>query len=277
MTKEIMRELARPFPPKYVHDNPSPGGGGFGRGTYVKHHVVNQRLIHVLGQPPSFTVVEIVRGQVDAKPPNERGKTERARKGHPALDNAIVGVIARMQIVSDELNVIVDEAGDCEEPHNWDSDGERLKDAMSDAYKRCAMRLGCGLHLWSGEEYFLFDKLTEESAVPPTAEAGKGGSRMIGLSDSPPPAEPTEPMISPGQVIAVNMRLGKLGVKHEDRHKKVGEYIGHEIASTKDLTLNEATRVINYLSDALVAKQRQEEWEAQGKADKEKQEKEKNG
>jgi hypothetical protein len=62
--------------------------------------------------------------------------------------------------------VVVEEVGDCEQPHNWDSDGQRLKDAFSDAYKRCAMRLGCGLHLWSQDEYFLHDELTKNSAGP---------------------------------------------------------------------------------------------------------------
>jgi hypothetical protein len=34
-----------------------------------------------------------------------------------------------------------------------------MKDAMSDAYKRCAMRLGVGLHLWAQEHYYLGEKL----------------------------------------------------------------------------------------------------------------------
>jgi hypothetical protein len=33
-----------------------------------------------------------------------------------------------------------------------------LKDAASDAFKRCAMRVGVGLHLWTKEgEYFLYN------------------------------------------------------------------------------------------------------------------------
>ena len=152
-----MQELARPFPDKYVHTNPSGGG------SYVKHHVVEQRLIQVLGIPPRFTKVEIIFGDVAAIAPNPNGNSKRAKEGRPELKNVIVAVVCRMGAVIDDEQAVVEEAGDCESPHNWDTDGQRLKDAMSDAYKRCAMRLGCGLHLWSQDEYFLFDKLSEKS------------------------------------------------------------------------------------------------------------------
>jgi hypothetical protein len=52
--------------------------------------------------------------------------------------------------------------GDCEQPHNWDTDGARLKDAMSDAYKRCAMRLGVGLHLWAQDAFYLGEKMLKQ-------------------------------------------------------------------------------------------------------------------
>jgi hypothetical protein len=42
-----------------------------------------------------------------------------------------------------------------------DGDGERLKHAASDALKRCAMRLGLGLHIWAQGSYFL-DKALEK-------------------------------------------------------------------------------------------------------------------
>ena len=56
-------------------------------------------------------------------------------------------------------------------PTNWRTDGARLKDAVSDAIKRCAMAIGVGLHLWSQfegkSEYFLDKQL--EKTVPVTA------------------------------------------------------------------------------------------------------------
>ena len=58
------------------------------------------------------------------------------------------------------------EAGDVEKPDNWKTNGARMKDAMSDAIKRCAMALGVGLHLWSQmkgkDEYFLDKQLEKE-------------------------------------------------------------------------------------------------------------------
>lgn len=168
MTRDaIMAQLSQPFPDGFVHKNPSGGG------SYVKHHVVNQRLIQVFGRPPNFERVEIIFGDVDAIEPNPDGKSERAKKGRPALKGVVVGVVARLSIAVDGEPWIAEEAGDCEDPHNWTTDGQRLKDAMSDAYKRCAMRWGCGLHLWSQNEYFLFDQLSGEARPSqPTSKAG---------------------------------------------------------------------------------------------------------
>lgn len=61
----------------------------------------------------------------------------------------------------------VTEVGDCEIPGNWPHDGARMKDAMSDAIKRCAMRFGVAIHLWSQNEFYLdraIAKTLEEKA-----------------------------------------------------------------------------------------------------------------
>lgn len=144
--------LLFPFPAKVIKKNPSGGG------EYVKHSTVEQRLLDVLG-PVDFRLVEIVRGDVPEIAPNPKGTSDRAKKGAPALSGAVVGVVARMVAEIDGRTVTVEEAGDCEAPHNWSHDGARMKDAMSDAYKRCAMRLGVALHLWSQEHFYLSEKL----------------------------------------------------------------------------------------------------------------------
>jgi hypothetical protein len=174
---DMMRKLAEPFPDSLVHKNPSGGG------SYIKHHVINQRLIQVLGVPPSFEKVEVIFGDVAAIPPNPQGKSQRAKDGAEALRNVIVAVVARLTVEIDGRKVIVEEAGDCEEPHNWKTDGQRLKDAMSDAYKRCAMRLGCGLHLWSQDEYFLYSKLQEGGSLAggtPASSSPKTSGEVAG-------------------------------------------------------------------------------------------------
>lgn len=147
-----LRKLAQPFDAKYVHSNPSGGG------TYVKHHVIVQRMLMVVG-PYDFGLVEVVRGDVAAIPPNPKGNSARAKAGAPALTFVVVGAVCRLSVTVDGRTVTVEDVGDCEQPHNWPHDGARLKDAMSDAIKRCAARVGLGLHLWSQDEYFLAEAL----------------------------------------------------------------------------------------------------------------------
>lgn len=152
-----LRDLALPFPPRVIKNNPSGGG------TYVSHHLYAQRLLLHLGGY-SFERVDIVRGHVDAKPPDPDGKSKKARDGSPALTDAIVGVVCRLTVVVDGLTMVIEDVGDCESPHNWDTDGKRLKDAMSDALKRCCARIGLGTHLYAKTpaEYFLANALKEQ-------------------------------------------------------------------------------------------------------------------
>ena len=148
--------LVRPFPDAAIQTNPSGGG------SYVAHPVVEQRLLTVLGYPPDTRCVQIIRGHVAAIEPNPNGKSRRAKNGAPALTDAVVAVVLEMRCTIDGQPVIVQEVGDCEQPHNWDTDGARLKDAMSDAYKRCAMRLGVGLHLWAQDAFYLGAKMLKQ-------------------------------------------------------------------------------------------------------------------
>lgn len=131
MSRPQLARLAQPFPSRLVHQAP----GGYG--DYVAHHAVTQKLLAVL-DCYSFEMVEVVRGDHD-------------KAGH----NVVVGVVCRMVADIDGHSYSVTEVGDCENPSNWKHDGARLKDAMSDAFKRCAMRLGVGLHLWAGDDFFL--------------------------------------------------------------------------------------------------------------------------
>lgn len=148
--------LLHPFPSHLIERKPGSGGG-----DYVAHPIVEQRILDVLG-PVDFEVVQVVRGYVPAK---------GGEKPKPALENAVVGVVCRMRAEIDGREVTVEEAGDVESPHNPEQDGARLKNAVSDAYKRCAMRLGVGLHLWAGDDFYLGEKLIEQDR-----ERAGGGS-----------------------------------------------------------------------------------------------------
>jgi hypothetical protein len=139
-------ELARRFPDGFVERKDG--------NDYVAHHVVNQRLLSIVG-PFDFELVEVVRGDVAAVAPDPQGRSRRAKAGTPALHNVVVGGVWRLTCTIDGRRVRVEEVGDVGDVHNWAHDGARLKDAASDSLKRCAMRLGLGLHLWAQEHYFL--------------------------------------------------------------------------------------------------------------------------
>lgn len=165
-----LERFAKPFPDRFVRKNPSGGG------EYVTHSVVNEKLLAVLG-PFDYELVEVIRGDVPGSEPNPNAQSARGRAGTPALTGAVVGVVCRLSCSIDGRPTRVEEVGDCEQPHNWPHDGARLKDAMSDALKRCAMRLGCGLHLWSQAEFTLSKQL--ESRGQGAGSDGKVGPPAV--------------------------------------------------------------------------------------------------
>ena len=118
-------ELSRPFPDALIRQKP----GKFAA-SYVEHSVVSQRLLEVVG-PPTFRVDEPITNP----------------------DGVIVGCLATLEAKVDGEWVAVTEVGDVEHPSS--NNGSNLKNAASDALKRCAMRLGVGLHLWSQDNYYL--------------------------------------------------------------------------------------------------------------------------
>ncbi len=157
MSREQFTDLARPFPKRLIHP-PAPGAYG----DYVAHHVVTQKILAVVG-PFDTEVTQVIRGHVPGIAPNPNGNSKRAKDGRPALDDAVVGVLGKMTLTIDGEAHTVEEAGDVGDPHNWAHDGQRLKDAMSDLTKRCAMRFGVGLHMWTGDDpYFLHDYLLKQ-------------------------------------------------------------------------------------------------------------------
>ncbi len=143
--KVILQELAKPFPQKYIHNNPT------GFGEYIQHSVIRQRLLSVLG-PYEQRVIQVFKEEMTDK----QGKVK----------TVTTGVVLEMTFNIGGRDVSVQEVGDVEQPFNWKTEGARMKDAVSDAVKRCAMAIGCGLHLWARHdgksEYFLDQQLSKE-------------------------------------------------------------------------------------------------------------------
>ncbi len=137
--------LAYPFPPEFIQE-PAPGKFG----NYVAHADVEQRLIATIGLH-DFEVVTVVRGYAPA--------IKSENNSWPAREDAVVGVLARLTITdSNGVRHTVVEVGSEDSPA-MNNDGENLKNAASDAYKRCAMRFGVALDLWAKAEYLLPDQL----------------------------------------------------------------------------------------------------------------------
>lgn len=178
-----LRALTRPFRAEYVHGNP--GGGG----SYVSHAMVTQALLAAVG-PFGWRIAEVLRGDVRAIPADPSASSARGREGRPPLVDAVVGAVGELTVTVDGRRVVVQEAGDCEDPHNWPHDGARLKDASSDAFKRCAMRLGLGLHLWTKDQddYLLHGALVARHNRQSQGEGNEGDEAVPGTEgDETPP------------------------------------------------------------------------------------------
>lgn len=146
-----LERLARPFAAKYIKQAPG------GHGTYVDHEIINQALLLIVG-PFSFEIRQIIT--------NDEGLVE--------------GCTAALTCTIDGTTVTVTEAGDCDQPKNSRTQGDRLKKAASDALKRCAMRLGCGIHLWAQADFFLYEQLKSQPESP-----GEGSPAERGADPSP--------------------------------------------------------------------------------------------
>jgi len=145
-----LQQLAVPFTGSLLKKAPA---GKFG--SYVSHSTITERLLSIVG-PFTFEVTDLIRGWTDEVVIG-RGKPDQ--RVYPARD-AIVGCIARLEVEVDGRTVAISEVGDVEGAAAQ-SDGANAKEASSDALKRCAMRLGLGLHLWSQGDYFLDRQLAK--------------------------------------------------------------------------------------------------------------------
>ncbi len=134
-----LKALAKPFTTLVKKGSDA---GKFG--DFVEHSAVTQRLLAHLG-PFDQRVIEVVYDE------------------HPELGKVCTGVILELTLMIDGRLVSIQEAGDVEHPYlKGRTNGDRLKHAISDAIKRCAARVGLGLHLYAQDDYFL-EKLLEDS------------------------------------------------------------------------------------------------------------------
>jgi len=140
MDKETHKKLTANFPKSVVKKAPQ---GKYG--DYVPHHIYTKRLVDVVGGKYNFTY-DIIRDK----------------------DNAVVGAKCTLEI--DDLGT-VQEVGDVDRhalARNL-TESEILKLAVSDGIKRCCMRFGIGLELWTGDttEEEHYAGVVEQVVEPP--------------------------------------------------------------------------------------------------------------
>ena len=128
-----LTDLVKRIPEDYIKTKP----GGF-QADYVSHADIQQILLAKLG-PCSQEVTRVITNS----------------------EGVVQGCVLRVLYVIDGQQYVIEEAGDVERPGA--NNGANLKNAVSDAVKRCAMRVGVGLHLWSQDNYVLDKVLTEDS------------------------------------------------------------------------------------------------------------------
>ena len=141
-----LRQLAEPFP-KALIQKPAPGKYG----DYVEHNDYTQRALSIVG-PHDFKIIDLIRGHA----PEIVGKVNT----WPARENAVVGVTATLVALIDGVHHEITEVGTEDKPA-MKTDAQAAKNALSDAYKRCWMRLGLGLHLWC-DSYWLDKQLDKD-------------------------------------------------------------------------------------------------------------------
>jgi len=196
-----LAKLIQRIPDGFIRNTRDDGKGD----NYAPHHAVNQLLLLVLG-PFCFELVEIHRGDV-----LERKDSKFLDGKSPVkLHNVVVGATWRLTATVDGERVVVEQTGDVEHADLWQHDGARLKDAESDALKRCAMRLGLGLHLWADGDYVLDrwlplpprDGQAEKSGAETPARAVATGAGQGSATPAPDPAPETSGPAVPGKVTA---------------------------------------------------------------------------
>lgn len=142
-------------------------------------------------------------------------------------------------------------------------DGKSLKELIGDAIRNAAMRFGVALDLWAKEDLHAMDVERGSEATSPVSEPKPTeGTRTMSRKAKPaakhplpaPAVEvPDPPEDGPGTISKAQLRklhtcFSRLGI--ESRDSRLGyavNLIGHPLATSNDLTRDEANRLINAL------------------------------
>ena len=121
-------------------------------------------------------------------------------------------------------------------------DGKSMKELIGDAIRNAAMRFGVALDLWSKEE---LESVHPEDVHKATAPKPAGPP----VNDEPEDFTPDP--ITAQQTKHLHALVTDLGLERDAKLAGIAKTIGHEIGSTKELTKDEATKVIKAMRAAL--------------------------
>jgi hypothetical protein len=201
MDDKKYKALTKTFSKNEILDAPK---GKFGK--YVPHHLITKRLNEVMHDGWTFEILREIK--------DKNGRCS--------------GVVARMTI--DGLG-FRDEIGDTNtRQDSRNTDSELIKLATSDAIKRCAMRFGIGLHLWTGdvpeEEAWSGSTAQQQPTGTESEEVETKSAPVAEQTQTPPPDSVNDTgnqLENTKQIIAYikNTLLFTYGLDKEAEHKVI--------------------------------------------------------
>lgn len=177
-----LAQLAKPIDQRYVEQLP-----GKANADFVSHGIVEQYLIGILRMVP---IQEIRRELYDGE--------------------ILTGCVLRLTVKIDGEWTYVEEVGAGSNPTDK-TNGDRLKSSVSDAYKRCAMRLSSGLALWC-DHYFL-DKVLEREPSLTRHQEDPGGDRGGHPTTVPSPSGRSSEPAGASAVLKAQMLAREAGIE----------------------------------------------------------------
>ena len=204
MDDKTYKALTKTFSKNEILEAPK---GKFGK--YVPHHLITKRLNEVMHDGWTFEILREIK--------DKNGRCS--------------GVVARMTI--DGLG-FRDEIGDTNaQQDSRNTDSELIKLATSDAIKRCAMRFGIGLHLWTGdipEEEAWSGSTAQQQPTETESEVVETKSVQVAEQTQTPPPDSDD--YTPGQL---------------ENSKKIIKYIQNTLLFKHGLDKEAEKKVIKHL------------------------------
>jgi hypothetical protein len=151
MNRETQIQLSKPWNTNLIKQMDK----GFGKIDYVEHTQVVQKLIALIPD------LEMKLGDIIYDEITDSNDVKRT---------FVTGIMVSLTGTIDGYRKTVQEFGMCdkpffhENPNKVSNNGQRIKECISDGYKRSAMRLGVGLELYDTDAW-LSNYLTKEDKV----------------------------------------------------------------------------------------------------------------